>query len=136
MSRFLLLLALLPACARASSGGAPTLPSTTPADTTVYLERDVDQPVVAIDVPRPKYMDEDRDCPRLRIRYIVGFDGKAERWSIEVIRTNNAEFSRAVVKAIRLATFRPALLKRRPVRQWVEQQVTATYAGCFVRDSR
>jgi TonB family protein len=132
MTRLLLLLALLPACARATSGGAPTLPSAAPADTTVYLERDVDQPVTPIDLPKPELMSEERDCPRVDIRYIVGPDGKAERWSIEVIRTNNAEFSRAVVKAIRQARFRPAILKGQPVRQRVEQQVTATYAGCFV----
>jgi TonB family protein len=96
---------------------------------TVVTMLDADEPARYLDGPEPVYPPALRQVGVegfVQLRYIVGFDGRAEPGSIRSLQSSNAAFEAPAIEAIARARFRPARLKGRVVRQLVEQIVRFT----------
>ncbi|HEX8850205.1 MAG TPA: energy transducer TonB [Gemmatimonadaceae bacterium] len=89
-----------------------------------YFEFQVDRRVSAVSVPTPEYPPSLRAAAvagRVLARFIVGTDGRVEPGSFKVLQSAAPEFSEAVRVALERATYRPAELKGRKVRQVMMQ---------------
>lgn len=92
-----------------------------------YTRNDLDDQVQVIYIPLPRYPSTLKSLgveATVRLRYIVDTAGHAERNSFQALDQVRPEFIRAAEEAILKGTFKPAKLRGRPVRQWVEQPVT------------
>lgn len=86
----------------------------------------VDDPVQAIDGPRPAYPEVMRSVGIegvVRLRFVVGTDGNVEASTVQVVSSTNKAFEAPAVAAIKKWKFKPAKIRGQPVRQLVEQGV-------------
>jgi protein TonB len=91
--------------------------------------REAEEPVSYLDGPEPRYPPALRQVGvegSVRLRYIVGTDGKVEPGSVEVLMSTNRSFEAPAIEAIKGSRFRPARVKGQRVRQLVEQMVRFT----------
>jgi protein TonB len=99
---------------------------------TTYSVTDVDDPAQRIGGPAPEYPEIMRTVGIdgvVRLRFVVGIDGRAEVGSITVVSSTNKSFDRNAIDAIRKSTFKPAKIQGRPVRQLVEQNIRFALNG-------
>jgi protein TonB len=99
---------------------------------TTYSVSDVDDPAVRTGGPSPEYPEIMRTVGIdgvVRLRFVVGTDGRAESGSITVVSSTNKAFDRNAIDAIRKSTFKPAKIAGRPVRQLVEQNIRFALDG-------
>lgn len=93
---------------------------------------EVDQPAVRLSGPGPVYPPKMQTVGMnglVRLRFVVGTNGRAEASSIQVISSTNREFDAAAIKTIRESIFRPAMIRGHAVRQLVEQAVGFSLSG-------
>ena len=94
-----------------------------------YFEFQVDRQARAASVPAPEYPPSLRTpgaAGRVIARFIVGADGRVEPGSFRALQSTAPEFSEAVRVALERATYTPAELKGRKVRQVVMQPFSFT----------
>jgi TonB family protein len=83
-------------------------------------------PVTLVSVPRPAYpfgLERRAREGRVLLSYVVDTTGRADTASIVVRFANERPFAESAIAAIRAATFTPASVAGRPVRQCVQQKV-------------
>ncbi|MEO8479532.1 MAG: energy transducer TonB [Gemmatimonadota bacterium] len=100
--------------------------------TQTYTEDQVDDPVRRTGGPNPVYppaMQTVGIDGSVRLRFVVGTNGRAESSSIQVVSSTNKAFEAAAIKTIRESTFKPAMMKGQAVRQLVEQNVSFKLSG-------
>ncbi|HET9065333.1 MAG TPA: energy transducer TonB [Gemmatimonadales bacterium] len=100
--------------------------------TQTFTEDQVDDPVRRTGGPNPVYppaMQTVGIDGSVRLRFVVGTNGRAEPSSIQVVSSTNKAFEPAAIKTIRESTFKPAMMRGQPVRQLVEQNVSFKLAG-------
>ena len=116
MSRNLTIAALLlafPVAARAQSDSGQT-----------YLDFQVEQPVRVRNAVAPVYpprLRRDKTVGEVVVQFVVDERGSAQMNSFKVIRSNDAEFSEAVRRAVSMTQFIPAEIGGRKVRMLVQQ---------------
>jgi protein TonB len=101
----------------------------TPGNDRVFTPMEAEEPVTYLDGPEPRYPPALRQVGvegSVRLRYIVGTDGKVEPGSVEVLMSTNKSFEAPAIEAITGSRFRPARVKGQKVRQLVEQMVRFT----------
>ena len=94
-----------------------------------YTDAQVDDPVVPISCPEPKYPPALKTVGvqgSVTLRYVVGTDGRAEPGSVRVMNSTNKAFEEPAVETISKCTYKPAKIKGTAVRQLVEQNVRFT----------
>jgi protein TonB len=85
-----------------------------------YFEFQVNRPARAIAMPTPVYpaaLTSSQAAGRLIVKFIVGVDGRVEPASFMVIQSPAPELSESVRAALRDATFTPAEIRGRKVRE-------------------
>lgn len=100
--------------------------------TQTFTEDQVDDPVRRTGGPNPVYppaMQTVGIDGSVRLRFVVGTNGRAEPSSIQVVSSTNKAFEPAAIKTIRESTFKPAMMRGQAVRQLVEQNVAFKLAG-------
>jgi len=111
-------------------GGIGVVPTTTEAVTgETFLDSQVDDPVVQINRPQPRYppvLQQAGISGRVELEYVVGTDGRVEVGTIKVLSSTNSQFEAPAIDAIRRATFKPAKIRGQAVRQLVRQAITFT----------
>lgn len=108
-----------------SSGGLSS--GTSQSDGSAFTEDRVERAVQPLGGAGPRYPDALRAAGIegvVRMRFIVGANGRVESGSLETIDSPNAAFTQAVHNALLSMRFRPAEVGGRPVRQLVEQSFT------------
>ncbi len=101
----------------------------TPGGDRIFTLAEAEEPASYLDGPQPTYPPALRQVGvegSVRLRYIVGIDGKVESGSIEVLMSTNKSFEAPAIEAITGSHFRPARVKGQKVRQLVEQMVRFT----------
>lgn len=116
---------------RTSRDSVPGMPNSTlvPDANLAIGSPQADEPAEYLSGPQPVYPSALRQVGiegAVLLRYIVGIDGRAEPGSIVVTTSSNPAFATPAIEAIRSATFRPARIRGRVVRQIVEQVVRFT----------
>jgi TonB family protein len=89
----------------------------------------VDEPTVLLSAPLPVYpaaLKEVGIQGSVFLRYVVGTDSVVDKTSFVVVQSTNRAFEGPAIDAIKLAKFRPAKIKGKPVQQLVEQVVRFT----------
>ncbi len=117
-----------------AAGDRRGVPSGVPGDDSAGGARamtlvEVDDPVSYLGGPEPSYPPALRQVGvegSVRLRYVVGTDGKVEPGSVEVLMSTNKAFEAPAIEAITRSHFRPARVKGQKVRQLVEQMVRFT----------
>lgn len=97
-----------------------------------FTEDQVDDPVRRTGGPDPVYPPQLQDFGidgTVRLRFVVGTNGRAEASTIEVVSSTNKAFEPAAIKAIRESIFKPAMMRGKAVRQLVEQNVRFKLPG-------
>ncbi|MBM4186401.1 MAG: TonB family protein [Gemmatimonadetes bacterium] len=92
-----------------------------------FVEAEVDDPVQALNLPRPKYppvLQQAGIAGSVDVQYVVGIEGKAEPASFRVLRSTNKAFEEPAREAILAGTFKPAKIRGQPVRQLVQQRIS------------
>jgi len=100
--------------------------------TQTFTEDQVDDPVRRIGGPNPVYppaMQTVGIDGSVRLRFVVGTNGRAESSSIQVVSSTNKAFEAAAIKTIRESIFKPAMMRGQAVRQLVEQNVSFKLSG-------
>jgi hypothetical protein len=123
------------ACASASSGGNRAAAcSLAPGDTVylrggvIYRECAVDKRARVIDhSARPDFrasspLPGGQACYRADVEFVVDATGAPEPETARVLRTNNPTYGEAVLRALALWRYQPALLNGMPVRQIVQEK--------------
>ncbi len=91
-----------------------------------YTSTEVDDPVQPLTGPNPVYPDVMRSVGIegvVRLRFVVGANGKVESNSVQVVSSTNKAFEAPAVSAIKKWTFKPAKVRGQAVRQLVEQNI-------------
>ncbi len=91
-----------------------------------YTSDEVDDPVQPINGPTPNYPDVMRQVGIegvVRLRFVVGSDGRVEGNSVQVVSSTNKAFEPPAIAAIKKWTFKPAKMRGQAVRQLVEQNI-------------
>lgn len=94
-----------------------------------FVEAEVDDPVVPLNIPKPKYppvLQQAGIAGSVDVQYVVGIDGKAEPETFKVLRSTNKAFEDPAREAILLGTFKPAKIRGQAVRQLVQQRISFT----------
>ncbi|MGH6978475.1 MAG: energy transducer TonB [Brevundimonas sp.] len=65
----------------------------------------------------------------VRLAYVIGADGRAERGSIRILRSNHDAVLEPAVRLVRLARFEPARRAGQAVRMHNEHRITFQYRG-------
>ena len=96
------------------------------ANLAVYTADQVDQPATLnanrkVDVVYPPALFAAGTGGSVVAEFVVDSEGKVEPATIGIVSSTDSELSAAVRAAVERATFRPALLKGKPVRQIVQQ---------------
>ncbi len=102
------------------------------AEAQILTEDQVDEPVRRTGGPNPVYPQEMQTVGidgSVRLRFVVGTNGRAEPASIQVVSSTNKAFEPAAIKTIRESTFKPAMMRGQAVRQLVEQNVSFKLSG-------
>ncbi len=100
--------------------------------TMTFTSDEVDSPIQRTGGPMPVYppqLESFGIAGSVRLRFIVGTNGRVESNSIEVVSSTNKAFEPAAIKTIRESTFKPAMIRGEPVRQVVEQSINFTVPG-------
>lgn len=100
--------------------------------TQTFTEDQVDDPVRRTGGPSPVYppaMQTVGIDGSVRLRFVVGTNGRAEPSSIQVVSSTNKAFEPAAIKTIRESIFKPAMMRGQAVRQLVEQNISFTLSG-------
>ncbi|HET9276110.1 MAG TPA: TonB family protein [Gemmatimonadales bacterium] len=100
---------------------------TGPVTGETFLETQVDDPVSAINIPKPRYppvLQSAGIAGRVEVQYVVDTTGHAEPNSWKVIRSSNKAFEAPAREAIMKGVFKPARIKGQAVRQLVQQAIT------------
>jgi len=90
----------------------------------VYYEYQVDTPVTAISLVRPKYPDSLRASKahgEAVLQFVVDTTGHVERGSVRVLRTTHPAFATEAIATLPAARLAPALRQGKRVRQLVSQ---------------
>ncbi|MCM2274343.1 MAG: energy transducer TonB, partial [Candidatus Didemnitutus sp.] len=99
-------------------------PAPPPAATEPAIVTEVDEPAVPLRPIRPLYPQEmlrEGVAGEVVLRFIVDAEGLAR--DVQAVRSNHPAFTRAAVRAVLAARFRPAQLKGEPVATQVSQVV-------------
>lgn len=86
----------------------------------------VDDPVQRIGGPDPVYPEVMKGVGIegvVRLRFVVGTNGKVEPNTIQVISSSNKAFENAAVEGLKKLVFKPAKMRGQAVRQLVEQNI-------------
>ncbi|MDZ4259488.1 MAG: energy transducer TonB [Gemmatimonadales bacterium] len=86
----------------------------------------VDDPAQYIGGPEPVYPEVMKSVGIegvVRLRFVVGTDGKVEPNTIQVVSSSNKAFENAAVEGIKKLRFKPARMRGQEVRQLVEQNI-------------
>ncbi|MGD9522270.1 MAG: energy transducer TonB [Gemmatimonadales bacterium] len=111
-------------------GTGPVLDNIVTTET--FTADQVDDPVQRTGGPAPEYPDAMRMVGidgTVRLRFVVGTNGRVESGSIQVVSSTNKAFEPAAIKAIRESTFKPAKMRGQAVRQLVEQNIRFSLTG-------
>jgi len=95
----------------------------------VFVADDVDEPVVAVLIPGPRYppvLREARIEGEVVVRYVVDSTGRVEPASWVVVRASHDGFREPAREAIVAGLFTPARVRGRLVRQLVQQTIRFT----------
>lgn len=102
---------------------------TGPVTGETFLQEQVDDPVVPINIPKPRFppvLQQAGISGRVEVRYVVDTLGHAEPASWTVMKSTNKAFEEPAREAIMKGVFKPARIKGAAVRQLVQQAVTFT----------
>ena len=91
----------------------------------VFFEHQVTESVQVLGWKAPTYppkLKADGVEGEVLLEFIVDTNGKMEPKSLKVVRATNAEFAAAVQRTVSSATFAPATLNNKRVRQVVHQE--------------
>lgn len=86
----------------------------------------VDDPAAVIGGTMPAYPDVMKSVGIegvVRLRFVVGTNGRVEPNTIQVVSSSNKAFEPAAVNGIQKVIFKPARMRGQPVRQLVEQNI-------------
>lgn len=86
----------------------------------------VDDPAQHIGGPQPIYPEVMKSVGIegvVRLRFVVGINGRVEPSTIQVISSSNKAFENAAVEGIKKLLFKPAKMRGQEVRQLVEQNI-------------
>ncbi|HPF60525.1 MAG: energy transducer TonB [Gemmatimonadetes bacterium] len=111
-------------------GTGPVLDNIVTSET--FTSDQVDDPVQPLTGPSPVYPETMRAVGidgTVRLRFVVGTNGRVESGSISVVSSTNKAFEPAAIKAIRDWTFKPAKMRGQAVRQLVEQNIRFSLTG-------
>lgn len=100
--------------------------------TQTFTEDQVDDPVRRTGGPAPEFPPAMREfglAGSVRLRFVVGTNGRVESGSIQVISSTNKAFEPNAIKAVRESIFKPAMMRGKAVRQLVEQNVSFKMEG-------
>jgi len=103
---------------------------TGPVSTTeTFVESEVDDPVRALEIPKPKYppvLQQAGIAGSVDVQYVVDTLGRAEGSSFRVLRSTNKAFEDPAREAILAGKFKPARIRGQAVRQLVQQRISFT----------
>jgi protein TonB len=91
-----------------------------------YTVEQVDDPAAAIGGPAPVYPEVMKSVGIegvVRLRFVVGTNGRVEANTIQVVSSSNKAFEAAAVDGIKKIIFKPARMRGQAVRQLVEQNI-------------
>jgi protein TonB len=111
-------------------GTGPVLDNIVTSET--FTVDQVDDPVQRTGGPPPIYPEVMRSVGidgTVRLRFVVGTNGRVESNSIQVVSSTNKAFEPAAIKAIRESIFKPAKMRGQAVRQLVEQNIRFSLNG-------
>ncbi len=97
-----------------------------------YTVEQVDDPAAYIDGLAAAYPDVLRGVGVegvVRLRFVVGINGRVEANTIQVVSSSNKAFEANAVDGIKRARFKPAQMRGQAVRQLVEQNIRFTLQG-------
>lgn len=111
-------------------GTGPVLDNIVTSET--FTVDQVDDPVQRTGGPNPVYPEVMRSVGidgTVRLRFVVGTNGRVESGSIQVVSSTNKAFESAAIKTIRESIFKPAKMRGQAVRQLVEQNIRFSLTG-------
>jgi protein TonB len=91
-----------------------------------YTVDQVDDPASYLSGPSPVYPEVMRGVGIegvVRLRFVVGVNGRVEANTIQVVSSSNKAFEANAVEGIKKIIFKPARMRGQPVRQLVEQNI-------------
>lgn len=91
-----------------------------------YTVDQVDDPAAYLSGPSPVYPEVMRGVGIegvVRLRFVVGVNGRVEANTIQVVSSSNKAFEANAVEGIKKIIFKPARMRGQPVRQLVEQNI-------------
>ena len=94
-----------------------------------YLAAEVDEAVVAVLIPAPRYPAALRAAAiegEILAQYVVDTTGRIQPGSWKVLRASHDGFREAAREAVEAGRFKPARIAGRPVRQLVQQSIRFT----------
>ncbi len=100
---------------------------TGPVTGETFLQTEVDDPVVQINIPKPRYppvLQQAGVSGSVDVTYVVDTLGHAEPSSWKVQRSSNQQFEAPAREAIMKGVFKPARIKGAAVRQLVQQKIS------------
>ncbi|MDX2207419.1 MAG: energy transducer TonB [Gemmatimonadales bacterium] len=92
----------------------------------------VDDPAQYVGGPEPVYPEVMKSVGIegvVRLRFVVGTDGRVEPNTIQVVSSSNKAFENAAVEGIKKLRFKPARMRGQEVRQLVEQNIRFNLNG-------
>ncbi len=110
-------------------GGTGVVPTTETVTGETFLDSQVDDPVVEINRPQPRYppvLQQAGISGKVMLEYVVDTTGRVERGSVKILSSTNAQFEAPAREAVEKATFKPARIRGQAVRQLVRQAITFT----------
>lgn len=100
---------------------------TGPVTGETFLQTEVDDPVVQINIPKPRYppvLQQAGVSGSVDATYVVDTLGHAEPSSWKVQRSSNQQFEAPAREAIMKGVFKPARIRGAAVRQLVQQKIS------------
>jgi protein TonB len=91
-----------------------------------YTVDQVDDPASYLSGPSPVYPEVMRGVGIegvVRLRFVVGINGRVEANTIQVVSSSNKAFEANAIEGIKKIIFKPARMRGQPVRQLVEQNI-------------
>ena len=107
--------------------GTGAVGGTGPVSGDVFLEAQVDDPVVPISIPTPRYppvLQSAGITGSVDLQYVVDTTGHTEPNSFKVMKSTHPAFVEPAKEALRKGVFKPAKFKGVPVRQLVQQRIS------------
>jgi protein TonB len=107
--------------------GTGAVGGTGPVSGDVFLEAQVDDPVVPISIPTPRYppvLQSAGITGSVDLQYVVDTTGHTEPNSFKVMKSTHPAFVEPAKEALRKGVFKPAKSKGKAVRQLVQQRIS------------